>query len=102
MEDKNMDKKENKSIEEVIGNFLNDIKDLILNDKECPIELKIADEVKKLEDIVIDDLLENEYPDKVLNCILVNIQKLRCSIEITLKKYKVKESTTSDEDIPLF
>lgn len=81
-----MDKKENKSIEEVIGNFLNDIKDLILNDKECPIELKIADEVKKLEDIVIDDLLENEYPD----CILVNIQKLRCSIEITLKKYKVK------------
>ena len=97
-----MDKKENKSIEEVIGNFLNDIKDLILNDKECPIELKIADEVKKLENIVIDDLLENEYPDKVLNNILENIKRLRVGIEATLKANRVEKSTNNDEDIPLF
>ena len=97
-----MDKKENKSIEEVIGNFLNDIKDLILNDKECTIELKIAAEVMKLEDIVIDDLLENEYPDKDLYTILENIKRCRISIETYLKNYKHKNSINNDEDIPLF
>lgn len=97
-----MDNKENKDVVEIIDNFLKEIKEAIVGSEECPIELKIANELDKLNTIFLNDVAEKDYPDKVLKCILDNVTRLRKGLEDYTKKLDAEESSKEDDSIPLF